>query len=58
MSDRKQYIGDGVYVDHDGYAIVLTTEDGISTTNKIVLEPEVYTELIRWVKCCNILVIN
>lgn len=46
----KAYIGDGVYVDFDGYALVLTTENGISTTNRIVLEPEVYAALERYVK--------
>lgn len=43
---RKVYLGDGVYVYHDGYSLVLTTENGIRVTNTIVLEPEVY-ELLR-----------
>lgn len=44
----KQYIGDGAYVDFIGENVVLTTENGISTTNRIVLEPEVMaTFLIR-----------
>ena len=46
---RKQYIGDGVYVDFDGHALVLTTENGIAVTNRIVLEPEVYELLKRYV---------
>ena len=46
----KHYIGDGVYVDFDGFAIVLTTEDGVSVTNKIVLEPEVYNSLVNYVQ--------
>ncbi len=46
----KQYIGDAVYVDFDGYGIVLTTENGIEATNRIVLEPEVYTALVRYVE--------
>lgn len=45
----KRYIGDGVYIDFDGYGIVLTTENGIRETNRIVLEPEVYSELMRYV---------
>lgn len=44
------YIGDGVYVDHEGYDIVLTTWDGIRVTNNIVLEPEVYANLVEYVK--------
>lgn len=45
----KSYLGDGAYVDFDGYALVLTTENGIRTTNRIVLEPEVYAALVRYV---------
>lgn len=37
----KRYIGDGVYAEVDNGDLILTTEDGISTQNKIVLEPEV-----------------
>jgi ribosomal protein S27AE len=45
----KTYLGDGAYVDFDGYALVLTTENGISETNRIVLEPEVYEALLGYV---------
>ena len=43
----KQYLGDGVYLQFDGFAYVLTTEDGVSVSNTIVLEPSVLTSLIR-----------
>lgn len=46
----KAYLGDGCYVTLDGYALVLTTENGISETNRIVLEPDVYGELEECVK--------
>ena len=46
---QKEYLGDAVYVEHDGYALVLTTEDGISTTNTIYLEPEVLKALMDYV---------
>jgi hypothetical protein len=45
----KVYIGDGVYADYDGFAIILTTENGISISNTIVLEPEVYNSLLLYV---------
>ena len=48
MSDLKRDIGDAVYVDSDGYHIWLTTEDGISVTNRIALEPAVWDQLQRW----------
>jgi len=49
----KEYIGDSVYVDRDDYGgIVLTTENGspLDPSNIIVLEPEVYDALVRYVK--------
>lgn len=46
----KAYIGDGVYVRFDGQRVVLTTSDGFVTTNRIVIEPEVYLALITYVK--------
>lgn len=47
---RKNYLGDGVYVEYDGFGLVLTTEDGVSVTNRIVLEPEVWHSLEEYVK--------
>ncbi len=46
----KQYLGDGVYVDFDGYGLIITTENGIETTNQIILEPEVYGSLLNYVR--------
>lgn len=42
---RKQYLGDGVYLEYDGANLILTTENGISVTNRIVLEWEVFQAL-------------
>jgi len=47
---RKEYLGDGVYVEWDGNGLVLTTENGVRKTNTIVLEPEVYTNLTKYVE--------
>jgi len=49
----KVYLGDAVYIDYDGFALVLTTENGIATTNRIVLEPEVYSALVQYVEHLN-----
>lgn len=38
MTERKVHLGDGAYYDHDGYSVVLTTENGVSVTNEIFLE--------------------
>ena len=46
---NKTYIGDAVYVEFDGFGLVLTTEDGVRITNTIVLEPFVYTALTKYV---------
>lgn len=46
---KKAYLGDGVYADVEYGQLVLTTEDGISVTNRIVLEPEVYAALVAYV---------
>jgi len=49
MSD-KVYLGDGAYARFDGYALILTTEDGVETTNEIVLEPQVVMGLFAFVE--------
>ena len=45
----KTYLGDGAYVDFDGFNLILTTDDGVRDTNIIVLEPEGYAALGRFV---------
>ena len=42
---NKTYLGDGVYVEFDGFSLTLTAENGIEATDTIVLEPEVYMAL-------------
>lgn len=63
----KEYLGDGAYAEFDGYHVVLSTENGIETTNRIGLEPNVlaafecYVEQLKkrlarkqeaWETCC------
>ena len=39
---NKEYLGDAVYCEVDRFGdIILTTEDGVNVTNRIVLEPTV-----------------
>lgn len=50
MSSNKSYLGDSVYIDINEYGqIELTTEDGISISNNIILELEVLDLLNKWV---------
>lgn len=47
--ERRRYLGDGVYVAYDGYAIVLSVENG-EASREIVLEPAVWAVLAAWVE--------
>jgi hypothetical protein len=47
---EKRYLGDGVYVQFDGYDIILTTENGIERTNTIILEPEVTNSFLKYIE--------
>lgn len=46
----KTYLGDGVYADVVHGLIRLTTENGVSVTNTIYLEAEVFGELVAFQK--------
>lgn len=49
--NEKIYIGDAVYVEIDKFEdVVLTTEDGVSTTNRIVLEPRVLQAFLEYIE--------
>jgi len=46
---EKTYLGDGVFVRvTDGGSVVLTTEDGIRTTNEIYFDVELLQAFERW----------
>lgn len=49
---NKQYLGDSVYAECDGYGIILTTENGLplDPSNTIYLEPQVLQALIDYVE--------
>ena len=42
------YLGDSVYVSTDGFAIIITTENGMGATNEIYIEPDVLRKLIEY----------
>ncbi len=50
IENYKRYLGDGAYVEFDGYNIVLTTSNGIVNTNTIALDPEIFDALIKYEK--------
>jgi hypothetical protein len=54
---RKSYLGDGAYVDDGSFEgeIVLTTEDGVSVQNRVVLGPRELDALISWLKTLKII---
>jgi len=47
---NKQYLGDGVYVEVDRGALVLTAENGIEVLERIYLEREVFDALVKYVE--------
>ena len=50
LLNNPTYLGDGVYVEFDGYHIKLTTSDGISDTNTIYLDNNVTISFETWLK--------
>lgn len=44
----KSYLGDSVYAAFDGHDLVLTTENGMGASNRVVLEPGVVQELAKF----------
>jgi hypothetical protein len=46
---HKVYLGDAVYIEHDSFGVILTTEDdGPIPSNKIYMEPQVLRAFIRY----------
>jgi len=52
MGDRhhESYLGDGLYVYHDGWHVWLYTSDGSSETNRVALEPPVLARFREWME--------
>lgn len=51
--EPKDYIGDGVYIRHDGYDTILTAENGVEVLHRIVLDPEVFSSMLRFIERVN-----
>jgi hypothetical protein len=49
MKELKQYLGDSVYADWDGYHVVLTTENGMEVSNTICLDVSVLREFHNYI---------
>ena len=47
---NKQYLGDGVYVEFDGWGLTVTTENGVAIQNTVYLEPSVLEALVNYDK--------
>lgn len=45
----KRYLGDSVYAEFDGFALVIYLNNGDGPFNRIVLEPEVFAALHEFV---------
>ncbi len=46
--EEREYLGDGAYVSFDGYNVQISTYDGMSVTNCILLEPQIFDRLVRF----------
>lgn len=46
----KTYLGDGAYAEWDGYSFIITAENGVYATDRVVLEPKVWRALMAFVK--------
>ena len=49
----KEYLGDSVYAQFDGFTLTLTTENGEGPSNIIHLEPDVLANLADYVEKLN-----
>ena len=52
MSKYEDYLGDGLYVDYDGYQICLAANDKVSgnPTDIVYLDPDVIAAFIRYLE--------
>jgi hypothetical protein len=46
----REYLGDGLYAEFDGYHIWLISSDGASDLQRVALEPDVYNALRNYAR--------
>ena len=49
-SDDSTYLGDGLFVDFDGYYVELYASNGVRSTNTVFLDPSVLNAFLSYVK--------
>lgn len=50
MKLPHEYLGDGLYVNYDGFTFCLYASNGVETTNEVFLEPDVLNKFIAFAK--------
>lgn len=50
MTIKKEYLGDSVYVEWDGYMLRLFLDNGYEEKNEIFLEPESQIVLVKFIE--------
>jgi len=55
IKKTKEYLGDGLYAEADGYHLRLTAENGVSVQNIVYLEDFVLRALLEYL---NLTVVN
>ena len=44
------YLGDGAFIEHDGYSFILYTDNGYRRVNEIFLEPDMAEEAVKYIQ--------
>jgi hypothetical protein len=50
VTAKKIYLTDGAYAEFDGQDLILTAENGIRVTDRVVLEPMAWELLVRFME--------